>query len=87
MRSTVQERWLSGRRHVPAKDAYPSKGTVGSNPTLSVSHFALSALHSRLFFILVLFKLSFRINFGVKAVQNCLKNLVYRALASQGLYD
>ncbi len=29
------ERWLSGRRHVPAKDAYPSKGTVGSNPTLS----------------------------------------------------
>lgn len=30
------ERWLSGRRHVPAKDAYPSKGTVGSNPTLSV---------------------------------------------------
>lgn len=31
-----RERWLRGRRHVPAKDAYPSKGTVGSNPTLSV---------------------------------------------------
>ena len=29
------ERWLSGRRHVPAKDAYPLKGTVGSNPSLS----------------------------------------------------
>ena len=29
------ERWLSGRRHVPAKDAYQLNGTVGSNPTLS----------------------------------------------------
>ena len=29
------ERWLSGRRHVPAKDAYLLTGTVGSNPTLS----------------------------------------------------
>ncbi len=29
------ERWLSGRRHVPAKDAYSLKGTEGSNPSLS----------------------------------------------------
>ncbi len=45
-----EERWLSGRRHVPAKDAYPSKGTVGSNPTLSEFHCALNESHSRLFF-------------------------------------
>ncbi len=31
----IAERWLSGRRHVPAKDAYPFKGTEGSNPSLS----------------------------------------------------
>ncbi len=33
---SFMERWLSGRRHVPAKDAYLLTGTVGSNPTLSV---------------------------------------------------
>lgn len=31
------ERWLSGRKHVPAKDAYPLNGIEGSNPSLSVS--------------------------------------------------
>ena len=33
--SCYMERWLSGRRHVPAKDAYPFRGTEGSNPSLS----------------------------------------------------
>lgn len=35
MARQVMERWLSGRKHVPAKDAYPSKGIEGSNPSLS----------------------------------------------------
>ena len=30
------ERWLSGRKHVPAKDAYPVKGIEGSTPSLSI---------------------------------------------------
>ena len=51
------ERWLRGRRHVPAKDAYPSKGTVGSNPTLSESvSLSLELKSSRLFLTQLGFK-------------------------------
>ncbi len=35
------ERWLSGRKHVFAKDAYGSNCTAGSNPVLSALVLAL----------------------------------------------
>ncbi len=31
----IPERWLSGRKRHPAKVLSPSRGSVGSNPTLS----------------------------------------------------
>lgn len=50
-----KERWLSGRKRVPAKDVYPYKGTEGSNPSLSA--FASSGCCClRLFFIFYFFQ-------------------------------